>query len=100
MHISFVRSRQSSSSPRNSRLPSFIPSIVQRFSSSTDDSITSRKAKQDKPFNAVDLSALDDINIIFVLGGPGSGKGTVSESLAQVYNMKHVSAGGYSCINS
>jgi predicted NACHT family NTPase len=94
MRISFVRSKQFTSSPGNSRLPSSMPSTVQRFSSSTDDSITSRKAKQDKPFSAVDLSALDDINIIFVLGGPGSGKGTVSDSLAQVYNMKHVSAGG------
>ena len=32
-------------------------------------------------------------SIIFILGGPGAGKGTVSSSLASEYGMKHISAG-------
>ena len=35
----------------------------------------------------------DDATIIFVLGGPGSGKGTQSEFLVRDYGFTHLSAG-------
>ena len=35
----------------------------------------------------------DDVRIIFVLGGPGSGKGTQCERLIERYGVKHLSAG-------
>lgn len=31
--------------------------------------------------------------VLFLLGGPGSGKGTVGEKLVTKYNLKHMSAG-------
>ena len=35
----------------------------------------------------------DDIKIVFVLGGPGSGKGTQCEKMVAKYAFKHLSAG-------
>ena len=32
-------------------------------------------------------------NIIFILGGPGSGKGTQSALIESTYGFKHLSAG-------
>lgn len=34
-----------------------------------------------------------EISVIFVLGGPGSGKGTQCKKLAQMHNMEHLSVG-------
>lgn len=44
--------------------------------------------KRDKP-----LYSSDEITVIFVLGGPGAGKGTQSEKLVADYGFKHLSAG-------
>lgn len=44
--------------------------------------------KRDKP-----LFSSDDVTVIFVLGGPGAGKGTQSEYLVRDYGFKHLSAG-------
>lgn len=35
----------------------------------------------------------DEVNVIFVLGGPGSGKGTQCANLVRDYNFVHLSAG-------
>ncbi|KAH9909201.1 uridylate kinase [Xylariomycetidae sp. FL2044] len=35
----------------------------------------------------------DDVTVIFVLGGPGAGKGTQSEKLVAEYGFRHLSAG-------
>jgi len=35
----------------------------------------------------------DEVTVIFVLGGPGSGKGTQSENLVRDYGFMHLSAG-------
>jgi UMP-CMP kinase len=35
----------------------------------------------------------DEVTIIFVLGGPGSGKGTQCANLVRDYGFKHLSAG-------
>ncbi|KAI9818219.1 MAG: bifunctional uridylate/adenylate kinase [Pycnora praestabilis] len=35
----------------------------------------------------------DDVQVIFVLGGPGAGKGTQCENLVRDYGFKHLSAG-------
>ncbi|KAL7629241.1 bifunctional uridylate/adenylate kinase [Parahypoxylon ruwenzoriense] len=35
----------------------------------------------------------DDVTVIFVLGGPGAGKGTQCERLVRTYNFAHLSAG-------
>jgi UMP-CMP kinase len=35
----------------------------------------------------------DDVTVIFVLGGPGAGKGTQSTKLCSDYGFKHLSAG-------
>ncbi|KAG9306633.1 hypothetical protein G9A89_004180 [Geosiphon pyriformis] len=35
----------------------------------------------------------DDVTVVFVLGGPGSGKGTQSENLVKDYGFIHLSAG-------
>jgi UMP-CMP kinase len=34
-----------------------------------------------------------DVSVIFVLGGPGAGKGTQCEKLVKDYSFKHLSAG-------
>ena len=34
-------------------------------------------------------------NVVFVLGGPGSGKGTACETLATAFNLAHISLGDY-----
>ncbi|KAI8610605.1 adenylate kinase-domain-containing protein, partial [Chytriomyces sp. MP71] len=41
----------------------------------------------------VNQGALNHPNIIFVLGGPGSGKGTQCEKLAKEFNFTHLSTG-------
>ncbi|KAH8698275.1 uridylate kinase Ura6 [Talaromyces proteolyticus] len=35
----------------------------------------------------------DDVTVVFVLGGPGAGKGTQSENLVRDYGFNHLSAG-------
>ena len=44
--------------------------------------------KRSKP-----LLSADDATILFVLGGPGAGKGTQCERLVRDYGFKHLSAG-------
>ena len=44
--------------------------------------------KRSKP-----LYSADDVTVIFVLGGPGSGKGTQCAKLVADYGFKHLSAG-------
>jgi UMP-CMP kinase len=43
---------------------------------------------RDKP-----LFSPDDVTVIFVLGGPGAGKGTQCAKLVSDYGFKHLSAG-------
>ncbi|CAH1785749.1 unnamed protein product, partial [Owenia fusiformis] len=45
------------------------------------------------PKSAVDVSVLKDKNIIFVCGGPGSGKGTQCDKIVQKYGYTHLSSG-------
>ncbi|KKA21142.1 Uridylate kinase, partial [Rasamsonia emersonii CBS 393.64] len=35
----------------------------------------------------------DEVTVVFVLGGPGAGKGTQSENLVRDYGFTHLSAG-------
>ena len=44
-----------------------------------------------KPFPTT--SIVPTLNIIFVLGGPGAGKGTVCSRLAQKFKLQHLSVG-------
>lgn len=44
--------------------------------------------KREKP-----LLSADEATVIFVLGGPGAGKGTQCERLVKDYGFKHLSAG-------
>jgi UMP-CMP kinase len=44
--------------------------------------------KRDKP-----LFSPKDVTVIFVLGGPGAGKGTQCAKLVKDYGFKHLSAG-------
>jgi lysyl-tRNA synthetase class 2 len=44
-------------------------------------------------FHSDNNNKLSKPKILFVLGGPGSGKGTQSEKLASFYGFKHLSAG-------
>jgi len=53
---------------------------------STVDSLP--KPKRSKP-----LYSADDVTVIFVLGGPGAGKGTQCAKLVADYGFKHLSAG-------
>ena len=39
------------------------------------------------------MSVNSDINVVFVLGGPGVGKGTQCSKLVQDFQFKHLSAG-------
>lgn len=39
------------------------------------------------------LWSADDVTVIFVLGGPGAGKGTQCANLVSDYGFKHLSAG-------
>ena len=41
----------------------------------------------------VDTSALKNANVIFVVGGPGSGKGTQCEKIVNKYGYTHLSSG-------
>jgi len=45
-------------------------------------------SKRSKP-----LFSSDDVTVIFVLGGPGAGKGTQCANLVRDYGFKHLSAG-------
>jgi UMP-CMP kinase len=50
-------------------------------------------AKLPAPNREKPLLSQDDATIIFVLGGPGSGKGTQCAKLVKDYGFKHLSAG-------
>lgn len=41
----------------------------------------------------MDPSALRDANVIFIVGGPGSGKGTQCEKIMEKYGFTHLSTG-------
>src|SRR6186713_3011939 len=45
-------------------------------------------AKRSKP-----AFSPDDVTVLFVLGGPGAGKGTQCANLVRDYGFKHLSAG-------
>ncbi|KAI9480640.1 MAG: adenylate kinase-domain-containing protein [Benjaminiella poitrasii] len=49
-----------------------------------------REAQQIKPIPAF---SSDEVTVVFVLGGPGSGKGTQCENLKRDYGFVHLSAG-------
>ena len=41
----------------------------------------------------IDVSALKDTKVIFVVGGPGSGKGTQCEKIVKEFGYTHLSSG-------
>ncbi|KAH9860750.1 bifunctional uridylate/adenylate kinase [Plenodomus biglobosus] len=45
------------------------------------------------PSRCSPLFSADDVTVIFVLGGPGAGKGTQCQNLVSDYGFKHLSAG-------
>lgn len=45
------------------------------------------------PSRSSPLFSADDVTVIFVLGGPGAGKGTQCQNLVSDYGFKHLSAG-------
>ena len=45
------------------------------------------------PHTAPKKTASEDLSLVFVLGGPGSGKGTNCERIAKEYGYKHLSTG-------
>lgn len=45
------------------------------------------------PSNTAPRFSPDDVTVVFVLGGPGSGKGTQSANLVRDYGFTHLSAG-------
>lgn len=45
------------------------------------------------PTRSSPLWSSDDVTVIFVLGGPGAGKGTQCANLVSDYGFKHLSAG-------
>lgn len=49
--------------------------------------------KSSAPASTASTAAKKDISVIFVLGGPGSGKGTQSANLVKDYGFVHLSAG-------
>ncbi|KAI8971364.1 adenylate kinase-domain-containing protein [Pilobolus umbonatus] len=52
-----------------------------------------REDKVNEPVVPVPAFSADDVTVVFVLGGPGSGKGTQSENLTKDYGFVHLSAG-------
>lgn len=46
-----------------------------------------------QPNRSKPLFSSDDVTVIFVLGGPGAGKGTQCANLVRDYGFKHLSAG-------
>jgi len=46
-----------------------------------------------QPKRSKPLFSSDDVTVIFVLGGPGAGKGTQCANLVRDYGFKHLSAG-------
>ncbi|CAG8608460.1 6462_t:CDS:10 [Ambispora gerdemannii] len=64
----------------------------------TDDSVTPNASMPSDALGINELNrnnalAFDDSLIVFVLGGPGSGKGTQCEQLEQMYGLVHISTG-------
>lgn len=45
------------------------------------------------PERSSPLWSKDDVTVLFVLGGPGAGKGTQCQKLVSDYGFKHLSAG-------
>ncbi|KAJ3411298.1 hypothetical protein HDV05_002402 [Chytridiales sp. JEL 0842] len=61
---------------------------------SSDVVLAETTAATDAPaLPALDLTPLTHPNILFVLGGPGSGKGTQCTRLAKKHNLTHLSTG-------
>ena len=49
--------------------------------------------EQVAPSRESPLWSTDDVTVVFVLGGPGAGKGTQCQNLVSDYGFKHLSAG-------
>ena len=47
----------------------------------------------DKKHNDIDVTPLKNSKIIFIVGGPGSGKGTQCEKIVAKYGYTHLSSG-------
>src|ERR1700754_1479526 len=57
---------------------------------------TSPMMQPDPPLASANISPAFDpekVTVVYMLGGPGSGKGTQSEYLVKDYGFKHLSAG-------
>lgn len=61
--------------------------------SSATGGVSSTTAARPAPSLAARLADLSKPRAVFVLGGPGAGKGTVCEQLAARYGWRHLSAG-------
>ncbi|KAI8890690.1 UMP-CMP kinase [Backusella circina FSU 941] len=99
----------SSAAPKDSGSPS-VPAMLAvasmgltayyTFSTSKNGNAMPRKVeekeetpKQDKQEKPVPAFSLEEVTVVFVLGGPGSGKGTNCEKLTKDYGFVHLSAG-------
>ncbi|XP_060602068.1 uncharacterized protein LOC132755252 isoform X4 [Ruditapes philippinarum] len=54
---------------------------------------TDKKSKTSKKDKKEDSKALKDVRVVFVIGGPGSGKGTQCERIVEKYGFTHLSSG-------
>ena len=77
-------------------LTSYVIQAYERDAKKPDDTSvlqTTGTSQYESPDASKIRSIADDITILFVLGGPGSGKGTNCERLVKDYDFVHLSAG-------
>nr|CAB3220764.1 adenylate kinase isoenzyme 1-like [Phallusia mammillata] len=80
------------SSPHRGNAPVRLPSI-QKQDSDASPSSKKKSCKTFKPSTINFTEAMENKKIVFVVGGPGSGKGTQCERIVKKYGFTHFSSG-------
>ncbi|EIE84602.1 hypothetical protein G6F46_002430 [Rhizopus delemar] len=87
-YYTLVKSREGQSLPRRKDTTTF-----EEEEALKQKRLQEKLAKRNQDVKPIPAFSSDDVTVVFVLGGPGAGKGTQCENLTKDYGFVHLSAG-------
>ncbi|KAG1170742.1 hypothetical protein G6F70_007487 [Rhizopus microsporus] len=87
-YYTLVKSREGQSLPRKKNA-----AAVEQEEALKEQKLQDKLAKRDLETKPIPAFKPDEVTVVFVLGGPGAGKGTQCENLKKDYGFVHLSAG-------
>ncbi|KAI7891228.1 adenylate kinase-domain-containing protein [Mucor mucedo] len=87
-YYTIVKSREGNTMPRRKETTTYAEEEALK-----QKRIAERKAKKEQELKPIPAFSPEEVTVVFVLGGPGAGKGTQCENLTKDYGFVHLSAG-------